>query len=149
MSALPPLRVDPGWYWWLIMPQDQKDYSAFTAANRGKMFVRKVFRGQSETNEVIVFEVKEPIAWTLATPPAKARKGFKTELDDLIKGPAPDPHWTVALTDILGKPLEKAREAGSALTLVLWGGAAIVLFNLFRATAPARAAATEPATEDA
>lgn len=149
MSALPPLRVDPGWYWWLIMPQDRQDYAAFTAANKGKMFVRKVFRGQSETNEVIVFEVKQAIAWTLATPPAKARKGFKTELDDLIKGPPPDPHWTVALTDILGKPLEKAREAGSALSLLLWGGAAIVLFNVFRSTAPAARAEPDLATEDA
>ena len=148
MSALPPLRVDPGWYWWLIMPQDQKDYSAFTAANKGKMFVRKVMRGASETNEVIVFEVKQALAWTLASPPRKAPKGFKTELNDIIKAPQPDPHWTVALTDILGKPMEKVREAGSALSLVLWGGAAIVLLNLFRSTRP-HAELAEPATEEA
>lgn len=146
-AALPPLRVDPGWYWWLVMPQDRQAYAAFAAANKGKVIVRKLMRGQSETNEVIVIEVREPVAWTLATPPKRAPKGIRTELSDLVQGPQPDPHWTVALEEILGAPVRMVREAGSALSLLVWGGAALLLFNLFRNTAPRRS--DEPATEDA
>lgn len=137
MSALPPIRVDPGWYWWLQMPQEARELSAFTAANRS-MRVRMVYRGQNETSEIIVFQVLAPIAWTLSTPPVRAPKGARTRLDDIIGSPPPQPHWTVPLQDFLDAPGKKLGEASSALSLVLWGGAAILLFNLYRRTkAPA------------
>lgn len=147
-AALPPRRVEPGWYWWLIMPRDQKAWSAFTALNKGALFVRKTMRGQNEINEVAVFEVKTPIAWTLDVPPMRAPKGLRTNLEDLISGPPPSPHWTAALEEILGKPMAKAREASTALSVVLWGGAAILLFNLFQTTRARRAAEVAPALDE-
>jgi hypothetical protein len=134
MSALPPLRVDPGWYWWLQMPQDAREFATFSSAQRGALRVRMVYRGQNETSEILVFQVLQTIAWTLSTPPVRAPKGARTRLDDIISGPAPQPHWTVALQDFADAPGKKIGEASSALSLVLWGGAAILLFNLYRRT---------------
>lgn len=157
MSApVPPLRVDPGWYWWLIMPQDQKAWAEFRAANRAPaIVVRKVMRGQNETNEIVVFQVKQPIAWTLPVPPMKAPKGAQTNVSDLISGPPPSPHWTVALQEFMDIPLKPFRAVGeatkqttNALTLLVWGGAAVLLFNLYQGSR-VRRAELEASAEDA
>lgn len=133
MSAVPPLRVEAGWYWFLVMPQDVAIYSAFLKANPA-VRPRKVYRSQGETNEIVVFQVLSPVAWTLATPPSPAPKGFRTELADIIAAPPPSPHWTIPLSEFAEAPFKAAKEASSALSLVLWGGAAILLFNLYRSS---------------
>lgn len=132
--ALPPLVLAPGWYWWIKSPAEDAAYSAFWSANRLIMKPRKILRGQSETNELIVFEVLAPLPWTLPGPPSRAPKGQRTELDDIIKGPAPDPHWTVQLGDLLGKPWQPIRDAGNAVKVLVFGGAAVLLFNLYQNT---------------
>lgn len=135
--------LQPGWYWWLVFPQDAKAWSDFTKANsvaaKGPLRVRKVFRGQHEQNEIPVFEVVgTPLAWTFSTPASKAKKKDKTELDDLIGGPNPSPSLIAAVEDIAGKPIALVKQGNDALKLVAIGAGAILLFNLFRNTAPDR-----------
>lgn len=140
----------PGWYWWLVEPRDAKAWGDFvlnnSAAAKGPLRVRMVFRGQNEKTEIPIFEVigGGSLLWTLPTPAMKARKGINTKLSDLIQGPHPSPSLVAAVEDILGKPAAAAKEITSGLKLLAIGAGAILLVNLYRNTRPAPVYEPEP-----
>jgi hypothetical protein len=142
-TALPPVRLDPGWYWyhvertgtgklaWLKSDQ-QKAWEKFAEAHAEVLKIRKQFAGDTSKAIVFVFELTQPIAWTPPGVPSKAPRKAATELKDLSSSAT-----VKASPDLTQLVAEAGGSASSALQLVLWGGAAILLFNFFRRTSPA------------
>lgn len=162
-TALPPVRLEPGWYWYHFIRKDvEKLWDAFKAANQATLKLRTTFSGEASTpiveglpnwvpsplpepppSIVVVFELVAPLAWTLPGIPSKAPKKAATTLKDLASSEQ------VKASPSLQKLIADAGgNVGSALSLLVWGGAAILLFNLFRSTRPA-AEPAELATEEA
>ncbi len=147
-TALPPVRLEPGWYWyhvertgtgalaWLKSDQE-KAWDAFAQAHGDVLKIRKQFAGDTAKAVVFVFELVAPIAWTLPGVPSRAPRKAQTNLSDLSSSPT-----VKASPDLQQLVIEAGETTVSALQLVLLGGAAVLLFNLFRRTAP------EPATEE-
>jgi hypothetical protein len=147
-TALPPVRLEPGWYWYhversrstlttWIKSEQQKAWEQFSEDNAAVIKVRKQFAGDTSKAVVYVFELVAPIAWTLPGVPSKAPRKAQTELKDLSSSQA-----VKASPDLQQLVAEAGATTGSALKLIVWGGAAVLLFNLFRRTAP------EPVAEE-
>lgn len=145
-TALPPVRLDPGWYWYhvertgtgqlaFLKSEQQKAWEKFAEEHAAVIKIRKQFAGDTSKAIVFVFELVAPIAWTLPGIPSKAPRKAATELKDLSSS-----QQVKASPDLQTLVAEAGSSAGSALKLVVWGGAAILLFNFFRRTAPAPAA---------
>lgn len=141
VSPLPPVRLEAGWYWYHYLRGDQQaQWDAYAAANRATLKIRKQFPGDTSRAIVVVFELLAPIAWPLSGVPSHAPKKGATELKDLSSSQqvkaSPD------LQTLIAEAGNTAQSATSALQVLIWGGAAVLLYNFFRRTAPA------PATED-
>lgn len=144
-TALPPVRLEPGWYWyhvertgtgqlaWLKSDQ-QKAWEKFAEEHAAILKLRKQFAGDTSKAIVYVFELVHPIAWTLSGVPSKAPRKAATELKDLSSSAA-----VKASPDLQTLVAEAGGTVNSSLKLLLWGGAAVLLFNMFRRTAPAPA----------
>lgn len=137
--------------------------ASFMVANRGKVFVSKTVEGEKTGLIIkdtapyvwILFEVKSgPVTWTLPGFPTKAPRDSKTEAKDIVT----DEHKVPAITSpehpfnqffgwgwLTGEgdedgsksnnPLARAGESlRTGLKVVLYGGAAIILLQLFLAT---------------
>lgn len=132
-TALPPVRLDAGWYWYHVerASDQEKAWEVFYRANIETLKVRKQFAGDTSRAIVYVFELRQPIAWTLPGIPSKAPRKLATELRDLSNS-----EQVKASPDLAALVAEAAGNTGSALTLLVWGGAAVLLFNLFRSTRP-------------
>jgi hypothetical protein len=130
--ALPPIVLQPGWYWHhYVRSRDLASVDAFISLHRGQMKVRKIFSGDTSDAQVIVFEVVGgALTWTLSGKPTKAPKGIRTELKDLADGAVSSPSLKQLLDELGG--------TGSALStaakVVIFGGAAVLLWNLYQAT---------------
>jgi hypothetical protein len=147
------VSVAPGWYWFDFPTEETPQWTAFTRANKGAIWPRRNWA----TNGWIaqVFQVTRPIVWGMGGRPTVAPRGPATELRDMAKAPDPSPGFVVMVEQLMNMPFEAFRDLGkkvqetanqanTALLVLLWGGAAILLLNLFRNTAPA-----EEATADA
>jgi len=134
-TNLPPVRLEPGWYWWhYIRSETEAQWAAFHALSLRTLKIRKTFPGDTSRANVVVFEVLEPIAWTLSGIPSKAPKKGRTELKDLATAPefkaAPD------LAALLAEAGEVGSSASTVGKVLLWGGAAVLLLNLWRWSEP-------------
>jgi hypothetical protein len=169
-TDLPPVRLEPGWYWYHFIRKDvEKEWDAFKAANQGVLKLRTQFSGDASTPIVeslpnwvpsplsqpppaivVVFELVAPLAWTLPGIPSKAPKKAATTLKDISSSSEvkESPSLQKLIADAGGT-------VTGALSLLLWGGAAVLLFNLFRSTRPDEepdyepSPESEPATEEA
>jgi hypothetical protein len=112
----------PGWEAWLH-------------ANAATVVLLKTW--QDEKWVAVLFTVSRNTVWPLAGWPMKPKKGIKTDLNELMREEDASPSL-VELGKKLADALSSAgKSVSNAATLVLWAGAAILLFNLFRATKPA------------
>lgn len=141
MSAapLPPLLLRPGWYWWdFDTASEGPAFAAFGAANRDSFRVRTLWT--SQPREVVLFEVLKPLNWTLGGKPTRAPKASKTTIGDMAQTPTPSPGFVQAVEDISGQSYAAVKAAAASIgtvgTVLLWGGAGILLWNLMNATAP-------------
>jgi len=151
VAPVPPVRIEPGWYWYhfLLNGPEQEQWDKFHKDNAAVLKIRSSFGGDAAPNlafgiptpfkgpppsMVVVFELKEPIAWTLNGLPSKAPKKMATTLADLSTSEKyqEDP----SLADLVDSAKNAVGSASTALKVLLFGGAAILLFNLFRSTAP-------------
>src|SRR5688572_7961365 len=107
-TNLPPVRLEPGWYWYHFIRKDtEAQWDAFKAANSATLKLRSSFSGEASTPMttgvfggttpnwvpsvfpepppamVVVFELVGPLSWTLPGIPSKAPKKAKTTLKDL------------------------------------------------------------------
>lgn len=133
ITALPPVRLEPGWYWYHVerASDQEKAWEVFSRANIETLKVRKSFAGDTARALVFVFELRQPIAWTLPGVPSKAPRKLATELRDLSSS-----EQVRASPDLAALVAEAGSNTSGALTLLVWGGAAVLLFNLFRSTRP-------------
>lgn len=139
-AVMPPLEVQPGWYWYdYDRLRDRGPYEDFLRANKGSVWQRRVFT--TKVREAVVLQVTRPIHWTIGGKPTPAPRGLLTELSDMAQSPDASPGLLQMLsgavdgaTSAVGKATS---DTSSTLRILLWGGAAILLFNLFRSTSPA------------
>lgn len=93
-----------GWYWLFVdWPRDGVEYVAFQKANRGNFNVRKVLGYPGDVDHsVVIFEVLEPLVWTLRGAPSPAPLGIDTMWTDLIPPPASEPEsaWRVWVENV-------------------------------------------------
>lgn len=147
-TNLPPVRLDAGWYWYhvertgtgklaFLKSDQQKAWEKFSEEHAETLKIRKQFAGDTSKAIVFVFELVAPIAWTLPGVPSKAPRKLATELKDLSSSAT-----VKASPDLMQLVAESGGTVNSSLKLILWGGAAVLLFNLFRRTAP------DPIAED-
>lgn len=163
-TALPPVRLEPGFYWYHFIRKDtEKQWDAFKVANAGVLKLRSSFSGEASSpyfegapnwvpsplpepppSMVVVFELVGPLAWSLPGIPSKAPKKAATTLKDIASSEAvkQSPSLQKLVGDAVG-------HTGSALALLVWGGAAVLLFNLYRSTRPEIAREPEFASEEA
>jgi hypothetical protein len=132
-TNLPPVVLQPGWYWWHFIRSEQLEaWEAFAVANRATLKLRKSFPGDTTPASVVVFEVVQPMAWTLSGIPSKAPRKGKTDLSDLADSEQVKSSPSLQqLVDEMGGAVNTIGNVGKVL---LWGGAAILLFNLWRWT---------------
>ena len=139
MSAVDGM-IKPGWYWFHYGSAEAPDVDRFIRTTP-QMRVRVTFRGHTSAAQVIVFEALAPFRWTLGGYPTVARKKSATRIEDLASGPPPSPGLLQLIEEITGKTYDEVRKsaqgASAAFRVVVYGGAAILLINWFRSTAPA------------
>ncbi|MET0410232.1 MAG: hypothetical protein ABW217_03000 [Polyangiaceae bacterium] len=146
-----PSQIRPGWYWYYKGPELVTAYSEFAARHRDVFKPRKTFKDDTGSGaEIVVFEVLSPgLYWNeLPGLPAPARRGINTNLAEVAQSEQPQPGLVALVEDLTGKAWEEvkagkkavsdtAKSANSALNVLIWGGVAIIAWNLFTATRPA------------
>lgn len=130
----------PGWWWLHYDAIEREQVQAFAKQHRVQMLIGKTFTEPKTGGEIIVFQVAvAPLIWTLPRWPTQAPKGLATEPSDIAKSAGtPTPQLRGMLEELLGKPWDKikatADSANDALKVLIWGGAAVLLWNLFQHT---------------
>lgn len=154
----PAFTIKAGWYWWECPTPQNAMWQNYTARNRGRVLTRGTW--QTAITTIVLFEVKGAAQWDLPGRPQDAPKKDRTELRDLTLADDPSPGFIALVETTLGAPFEAvrdaarlakqtaeqfakkaadtAKEAGTALRVLVWGGAAILLINLFRRTEPSK-----------
>jgi hypothetical protein len=137
-SNLPPVLLNPGWYsWHFIRSESEKQWETFHAANMATLKLRKSFSGDTSRAMVVVFEIVRPLQWPLPGIPSPAPKKGRTTLKDLSTAPEYNtPDLVELFAELAGSAKQVAGSLGGAGTLLLWGGAAVLLFQLFRWSQP-------------
>jgi hypothetical protein len=134
------LGVARGWYWYDFTAADRPAVDAFFEQNAASAAVRKTFRGQGGASEIIVFEVTGPsLVWPLKGWPVAAPKKLDTSPRDIAKAAAnPSPSLQATLEELVGKPWaaikQTADNANTALNILIFGGVAVLLWNLYQST---------------
>ena len=135
------IGIAPGWFWYLYDLAIEPEVRAFTVKNQALMRVRKTFRGTMTQTEIMVFEVfRGPaLLWTLPGYPEQAPKKFETSPGDIAAKTAnPSPSLRATLEELVGKPYEAikrtADNANTAVNILIFGGAAVLLWNLYQHT---------------
>lgn len=129
----------PGWYWKLLEPAEAG--AVWTQFTRNHPEIRTVkTRGVGDAiatlkGSWVLFQVtgSEPVRWTLPGLPSKAPKGAATEYEDTVESGEPTPSGTDLLEELLGGLHEKLGQAG---TVLLWGGTALLLWQLAQFVRP-------------
>lgn len=159
-AATPVLTLSPGWYW-AYVSQSRDGTAALTAfqkKNKGKVFTTKTVSpglstvwdyyfkrdNESQLQPVwILFEVRSPVEWTLAGRPSRASKGAETNITDIAGDEEVVPaitspehpwnqFWNGTGEESPVNPIMTAWNAlGNAGPIVIYGGAAILLWKLF------------------
>lgn len=122
----------PGWYWAFLSASEASSvWSAFGRANPSVRTTKTV--GTTSKGSWVLFEVKgpQPVIWTLPGYPTKAFKGAATEYADIIDQSQNEPSTENSLSDFLSGI---GKQLGTAGQVILWGGVAIVLWQLFQKT---------------
>mgnify|MGYP001612866490 CR=1 FL=1 len=123
----------PGWYWSFLDPgwEDSAGWSAFSKQNPTVKTTKTV--GTTTKGSWVLFQVlgPQPVIWTLPGFPSKAIKGAATEYSDIVDQSQIDPSVESSLSDFLGNI---GAQLGTAGKVILWGGVAIVLWQLFQKT---------------
>lgn len=122
-----PFSLPPGWYWFDFADSESAAWTAFTGRYKGKLRTRRTWSAAARS--VVVFQVTESIPWELGGRPTPAPKGIKTSLRDMASAPDPSPGLSAMLEQLTW-------ESSTLFKVLFWGGAAILLINLFRQTSP-------------
>lgn len=137
--------MSPGWYWAFLTPAEAGSvWTAFTKQNPTVRTRKTVGTGGEERvqdlqwmptpkGSWILFEVTGPgpVIWTLSGFPTKALKGGATEYQDVVSFADTPPDTA----DSLSKFLEGiGKQLGTAGQVLLWGGVAVLLYQLFQKT---------------
>lgn len=140
------LAVVPGWYWYHYNLSDHAAVQEFLRAHSGQVRLRKTFRGPANATEILIFEVVGgPLVWSLPDWPTPAPRKLDTGPGDIAKAaPNASPSLRATLEELVGKPFEAIRRtaenANTAVNILIFGGAAVLLYNLYQHTrAPAEA----------
>lgn len=151
------ITLQPGWYWFGF--DEQRFGAAVNMFRKLNPNYKQRVTASSLKYTLIVFEVvQEPLPWTLPNEimqPQPAPDRGDTSIYNLQPGAFAEPGLIELIQKQTGRAWDKvtktfddmARSAkdaanaagsqvGNALKLVLWGGAAILLINFFRRTAP-------------
>ncbi len=141
----PRQNLTPGWYHATLHIKNGEPaaYQAFVANNQGKIVTRKSMRETPHTFwpwqnddpqfDYVIFEVKEPLTWTLPGFPSIAPKGIETSYSDLVQAPPPPKGLLDKLSDfydIEGKGTGPLATLGKAGNVIIWGGTALILLKL-------------------
>lgn len=137
----------PGWYWAFLDPgwEDSAGWTDFTHKNPSIHTQKTV--GSLEKGSWVLFQVqgKQPVIWTLPGYPTKALKGAATEVQDVLDQSQNEPATANQLSDFLAGV---GKQLGSAGQVLLWGGVAIVLWQIFQATGGSAARGRGSAREE-
>jgi len=152
----PILQIDPGWYTYdyPVTSDMLAQLRAMQTKYQGRWFTRTSWNGDAgkydkSRHEAILIQVVQSIWWELPRWPVPAPKGAATTLQDIANLPEPSDELIQMIQDITGSAFEYFKQFGkaakkaventasntiSATTLLIWGGAAVLLYNLYRAT---------------
>lgn len=134
-AVMSPIQVAPGWYWYdYDRRADGTAYEELLRVNKGGVWQRKVWT--TAVRAAVLLQVTRAIAWNIGGKPTPAPKGLRTQLADMADGPDPTPGVVEMNAQLLNRGAAAVSETGSTFRILLWGGAAILLLNLFRSTAP-------------
>lgn len=134
------LGIARGWYWYDFTAADKPAVDAFFGQHFTEARIRKTFKGGA--SEIIVFEVVAPnLVWPLSGWPTMAPKKLDTSPADIAKSAAnPSPPLVSTLEELIGKPWaaikKTADNANTALNILIFGGVAVLLWNLYQSTRP-------------
>ncbi len=133
MQTLDPRQwLVPGWYWAFLDPSEAGAvWTAFSKQNPSIQTTKTV--GTTEKGSWVLFQNKgpQPVIWTLPGFPTKALKGASTEYGDIIDQSQNEPATENQLSDFLAS---LGKQLGTAGQVLLWGGVAIVLWQVFQHT---------------
>lgn len=110
-------------------------WDAWAKTNAATVEVSKTW--QDDKWAAVLFTVKRNTVWNLSGWPMKPKKGIKADLNELMREEDASPSLVELGKKIADGLASAGKSTSNALTLILWGGAAILLINLFRRTAPA------------
>jgi hypothetical protein len=148
----PVLQLDRAWYVYdyHVTPEATAQLRAMQIKYKGRWLIRKTWEGDAgqydhSRHQAILFQVLQVIWWEMPHPPTLAPKGLQTTLQDVANFPEPSDELVQMIQDITGTVFSVFKQIGksakdtatntqSAVTWLIWGGAAVLLFNLFRAT---------------
>jgi hypothetical protein len=143
-----PLQLEPGWYAydWANSTEMTAKLRAMQVKYQGRWHIQRTWDSAKAKHSVMVFQVKQTIWWEMPGAPIVAPKGSATQLKDLPKiFPEPSTGFIAMIEDITGSAYDFFRDFGkaakdvgdqtkTAVTVLIWGGAAVLLLNLFRYT---------------
>lgn len=122
-----------GWYWAFLDPgwESSTGWTEFSKKNPGVKTTKTV--GSLEKGSWVLFNVPgpQPVIWTLPGFPTKAFKGAATEYSDVIDQSQNEPSTASQLEEFLGSI---GKQLGSAGQVLLWGGVAVLLWQLYQHT---------------
>jgi len=122
----------PGWYWAFLSASEASAlWTSFSKANPTVKTTKTV--GTSEKGSWVLFQNQgpQPVIWTLPGFPSKAIKGAATEYSDIVDQSQNDPSVEASLSDFLANI---GKQLGTAGQVLLWGGVAILLWQLLQKT---------------
>jgi hypothetical protein len=132
------LGIPRGWYWYDFTAEQKPAVDAFFAERFVDARIRKTFKGGA--SEIVVFEVVGPnLVWKLPGWPTAAPKKLDTSPADIAKTATnPSPPLVSTLEELIGKPWaaikKTADNANTALNILIFGGVAVLLWNLYQST---------------
>lgn len=92
-----------GWWWGWFTRDEAPAYHAWWQANRASVAVRKTFGSPEMGATVVVFEVLEPVRWTLPRRPRPAPRGTDTDLTDVAGAIARPPSVLKKMVELVAK----------------------------------------------
>lgn len=123
----------PGWYWTFLAPgwEDSTGWTEFSRRNPTVKTTKTV--GTTSKGSWVLFQVlgPQPVIWTLPGFPTKAFKGAATEYSDIVDQSQIEPSTESSLSDFLSGI---GKQLGTAGQVLLWGGVAILLWQLLQKT---------------
>lgn len=128
--------LTPGWYWADLRAQDQAAWTAFTKGNPAVSVAKTSGRGDGFTWVLFQVTGSSPVVYSPPGLAYKALKGASTNVQDII--PDAGSLEQAAGAQSAGDDFQAfwkrlMAELGTAGQVVLWGGAALLLWKIWSA----------------